>query len=232
MIKRQSKQKQLTEFDIFRYMSSRQITDLGKNFVEVRFRKRDAVVRYDARPDGLYLVKSGRLVANQYSFGGIEVGFKIIGSGSYVGELGAVDGKLRSANIICLDDAVLTHISQNVFAEMLRDVPEFSRALLEDTVSMVRPLSDRLIERTTSSARSRLVSLLVRSAAEAGVVEDQAELENIGTHAQIAALVGTQREVITRELAKLEESKMIAIDRGKISLLEYGQLEALSSGNA
>lgn len=180
----------------------------------------------------MYLVCSGNLFSKKYSRNGTEVGFSIITAGDYTGELGAVDGKPRWANVICLDDAELIFVSQTLFDRMIEEIPGFGRALLEDLVSMARSLSQRLFERNAASARSRVILFLLRSAAKAGVVDDRVTLSRVGTHAQIAALVGTQREVVTRELTKLSRIKAIRNTRNTIEICSYEMLRRLASVDA
>jgi CRP-like cAMP-binding protein len=222
----------IADFRIFRYFDSDQFASVKSDFRKVKFRRGDSVIRDEAKSSGMYLVCSGNLFSKKYSRNGTEVGFSIITAGDYTGELGAVDGKPRWANVICLDDAELIFVSQTLFDRMIEEIPGFGRALLEDLVSMARSLSQRLFERNAASARSRVILFLLRSAAKAGVVDDRVTLSRVGTHAQIAALVGTQREVVTRELTKLSRIKAIRNTRNTIEICSYEMLRRLASVDA
>jgi CRP-like cAMP-binding protein len=222
----------IANFRIFRYFDRDQFASVRSDFRKVKFHRGDHVIRDEAKSSGMYLVYSGNLFSNKYCHNGIEVGFSIMRAGDCTGELGAVDGKPRLTNVICLDDAELIFVSQSLFDRMIDEIPGFGRALLEDLVSMARSLSERLVERISVSARSRVVLFLLRSAAKAGVVNDRATLSGVGTHAQIAALVGTQREVVTRELTKLSRVKAIRNTRNTIEICSYEMLRRMAAVDA
>jgi CRP/FNR family cyclic AMP-dependent transcriptional regulator len=217
----------LEGFGIFRYMTQNDISKVVSDLRPYRFEKGNTVVRYNEPADGLYLVGSGLLIANQYSSSGLEVGYRIVRPGSYTGELGAIDGLPRSANLVCIEPAVIYHLAQRFFDAAIHKTPGFSRAILEDAASMIRSLSDRLFERTTYSAQSRVVLFLIKSTTEAEIGHNQVTLTGLGTHAQIASLIGTQREVVTRELAKLESLDFIKAGRNTIKILKYHELKDL-----
>lgn len=220
---------EIANFRLFRYFDRDQLAAVRPDLRKIIFHRGENVVRDAAKSSGMYLIYKGNLFSNKYSENGVEVGFDMIRAGDYIGELGAVDGKPRSANVLCLDDAELIFVSQSLFDRMIEEIPGFGRALLEDLVSMARSLSERLFERMSVPARSRVILFLLRSAAKAGVVDDRATLSRVGTHAQIAALVGTQREVVTRELTKLSRAKAIRNKRNTIEICSYEMLRRMVS---
>ena len=60
----------------------------------------------------LYFLVSGKARVVNYSLTGREVSFDDKGAGDYFGELGAIDGQPRSANVIALEDMLVASLSR------------------------------------------------------------------------------------------------------------------------
>jgi CRP-like cAMP-binding protein len=81
---------------------------------------------------------------------------------------------------------------------------------MEDLAAIVRSLSARVFERNAGSAACRTQMEILRMAWAAGVADNRATVLPVPTHAEIAALVGAQREAVTRECKRLEARGLIA----------------------
>ena len=77
------------------------------------FRKGQQIVRVKDDDANFYLVNSGVVRVTLFSKEGREISFVDIGPGGNFGELSAIDGKPRSANVIARSDTEITVISQN-----------------------------------------------------------------------------------------------------------------------
>lgn len=173
------------------------------------YQRGDQVVRAQESGEDVYIVATGTLLANQFSRAGREIGYRRLEAGAHFGELAAIDGAPRSANIFALTTAEIGRMPPPLVKALLSDCPGFTRALLEDLAAMVRSLSAQVFRLGAVPAPCRLQMELLRMARLSGVAGDRAVIPAIPTHADMAVLVGTQREVVTREFARLKTLGLI-----------------------
>jgi DNA-binding transcriptional regulator YhcF (GntR family) len=65
-------------------------------------------------------------------------------------------------------------------------------------------------------------------AAAAGVADNQSVIEPFPTHEELAALVGTHREAVTRELSYLSGNGFIVVQRGRLEIVKFVELSMLA----
>jgi len=210
---------------VFRHMPIAEVESLTPAIEHLSYRKGELILQRHDEEGGVYLLLDGVLLANQYARSGREVGYRRIAAGSYFGEISAIDGLPRSVNIVALEDARIARLPQSLVRRLFEDSPGFMRALLEDMAGLVRSLTDRLFELTAVSVACRVDIELLRMASAASTDGRQAVISPCPTHAELAALLGSQREPVTRELNRLAG---LGIVRQKSRTLHVLDLPALA----
>lgn len=211
---------------LFRHMPPAERAALASRIDFRRFRVGEVVVerQEDGDTGSLYLVAEGVLLAHQYARSGREVGFRRIVRGQYFGELSAIDRRPRSLNITALTPAVLGLMPRHVALQLIDENSGFRRAVIEDLAAGVRELSDRVFELSVLSIPCRLGMTLLRMGLEAAGSDNEARLAAIPTHAELAAVIGGQREAVTREFGRLESLSLIAREGRTLRLLDMDGL--------
>lgn len=194
---------------LFRHMSREAVDALAPQIELLHYGKGELIVQRLDENGGIHLLLSGMLLANQYARSGREVGYRRISAGSYFGEISAIDGLPRSANIVALEDVRIARAPQSLIQELFETSPQFMRAILEDLAGLTRSLTDRLFELSAVSVACRVDIELLRMAALAGGDGQLAVIHPCPTHAELAVLVGSQREPVTRELNRLAGLKIV-----------------------
>lgn len=203
-------EEKLRRFSILKGLSEAEFRLARSKLSVTRFSKGETIIGHLDEDADVYLLLDGQALANRYSAAGREISYRRIPLNTYFGELAAFDGEPRSVNIIALTDVVTAYLPEAAFRALMQASPAFTQALLKDLAWRIRELSDRIYESTASSVKMRLYSELVRTAM-AGLVEDnRAVLRSPPTHAEWAALIGGQREAVTRSLGELAAQGLIA----------------------
>lgn len=195
---------------LFRYMARDEIEALAPQIEHLHYGKGELIVQRLDENGGVHLLLKGALLANQYARSGREVGYRRISAGGYFGEISAIDGLPRSVNIVALEDVRVARLPQSLILDLFERSPPFMRAMLEDLASLTRSLTDRLFELHAVSVACRVDIELLRMAASAGGDGRQAVIHPCPTHAELAVLVGSQREPVTRELNRLAGLKIVS----------------------
>lgn len=154
----------------------------------------------------IYFVKRGTVRIVRHTADGKEVTVALLGPGDLFGEESLFDRGARTTHAVVIEDALLcTSRADDLFALLSRD-PVLA-------LNVAKVLSERLDDaRTTmedlayARVGERIEHLYHKLAAEHGVaVEDGLRVDVRLTHADIASLVGSTRETVSLEIAKLVE---------------------------
>lgn len=196
----------LRKFSLFKDLSDEALDSVKGRIMVVRFARGETIIQHEAHDTDVFLLLDGQALVNRYSLAGREISYRRLPANSYMGELAVFDGRPRSVNVIAVTEVVMGRLSGAAFTDLILTIPEAMKALLADLSSRIRDLSDRIYENTASSVKMRFYSELMRAALAEQGEEDEIVLRNPPTHSDWAAIVGGQREAITRaqgELIKL-----------------------------
>ena len=143
-----------------------------------------------------------------------EVILADIEAGGYFGEMAAIDGKPRSAGILAMTDATFACMSAAVFREIRQKYPDVSEQLLQQLVTRIRTLDQRVDEFSSMHVKNRICAELLRRSRPDPTDQLRAVVSPPPVHSDIAARVSTRREMVTRELKALERAGLLTKRRG------------------
>ena len=185
------------------------------------------IISRNAADRDVYLLVAGRARITTYSQGGRQVTFRDIAAGDIFGEVAALDGEPRSADVIALDAALVASLSPADFARLLAEEPAVGGRMLKRLARLVRSLSERVIDLSTLGVQNRIHAEMLRLAREAGVAKNRARLEPGPKHADIASQVSTYREQVTRELSALVKAGVLQKDGSALVVCDVARLEKM-----
>ena len=184
------------------------------------------VARNSADRDVHFIVR-GRVRVTSFSPGGRQVTFHDVAAGEMFGDLAAIDGKPRSADVLALDEVLLASLNAEAFRDLVAAEPLVCDRMLQRLADQVRGLSERVIELSTLGVQNRIHAELLRLAREAGATGNVARIEPPPRHADIASQVSTYREQVTRELSALARQGLLAKDGHALVLCDVERLQRM-----
>ena len=217
----------LSGIELFGDLNDSDLASLAK---ECRWRRYDAdqqIIQHQDETTDVYFIASGQVRVTVYSPSGKEVSFRDLAAGKSIGELSAVDGAPRSANVLALTDTLLASMPASRFLGILTEHPEISTRMMVYLADLIRKLSDRVVEFSVLAVKNRIHAELLRLARDHGVTGNSAIISPVPTHAIIASRVSTHRERVTRELNELARDGIIERRRDELVILDVGRLAHL-----
>ncbi|WP_108814479.1 Crp/Fnr family transcriptional regulator [Loktanella sp. Alg231-35] len=172
----------------------------------------------------LYFLLSGSLLAVFWTDQGREIVFSRFPIGAYFGELAAFDGTPRSLAVVAKSDARLLTMKRQSFLDLFNAVPVIRQRVAASLVERIRVLTRRNMEMTTLSVEERVGTYLLRLAAEHDKLGQGSVIEDAPTHAEIAASIGANREMVSRSMSKLAKRGAIKSARQRIEILDPEEL--------
>lgn len=180
-----------------------------------------------SRDHDVYFIASGRVRITAYSLTGRQVTYRDIEAGDLFGDLAAIDGKSRSADVDALEDAVLASLTPAQFMRLLHEQPMVCDRVLLRLVALVRDLTDRIFDFSTLGVQNRVQAELLRMAREAGVQSNRARLDPAPKHSDIASKVGSYREQVTRELSAMTKQGLLQRAGRALLIADVARLEQI-----
>jgi CRP-like cAMP-binding protein len=148
-------------------------------------------------------------------------------AGEWFGDLAAIDGQSRSADVDALEEAVLASMTPPQLMRLLHDHPVVCERVLRRLVTLVRKLTERVFEASTLGVQNRVQSELLRMAKEAGVQGNRARLDPAPKHSEIASKVGSYREQVTRELSAMAKQGLLQRSDRALVITDVARLERI-----
>ena len=163
---------------------------------------------------GLFLIQSGAVKIYKLSESGREQILAILRAGDSVAELPLFDRAPYPASAAALEPTTILVIPLHRFdAEMERN-PRLALAIIRTLARRMRTLVDLIADLSLRQVRQRLARLLLE---ESG---GRAEFRLEFTNEELAARLGSVRDVISRTLSGLQNDGLIRVQGRRISLLD------------
>lgn len=184
----------------------------------------DPILSRDSHSSDVFFIVKGRARVVNYSASGREVAFATAEAGDYFGELSAIDGHPRSANVVALDECRFAQMPPQVFRDVVRSDAEIALAVMEKLTAIVRSCDDRIMDLATLSAYQRVYLELLKLRKPDPVRPNSWLIYPLPTQAQIASLASTTRETVARVLSQLQSD---GVTERKSKTLYIRQLDRL-----
>ncbi len=170
---------------------------------------------------GLYIVAKGRVRIFRISPAGREQVLAVEGPGASIAELPVFDGGPYPASVATMEASELLFISRRDFRAFCLEHPEVALKVLQVVGARLRRLVGIIEELSFSTVRHRLISWILRRSQTEGT-----KFQLGASHQELAAQIGTVRELVSRNLARLQAQGFIAIDDHELKVLDQSGLEA------
>jgi CRP/FNR family cyclic AMP-dependent transcriptional regulator len=164
--------------------------------------------REDDNTDVYFLV-SGSVRVVIYSASGREVAFDDLSPGAFFGELAALDGSPRSANVVALTSSRVAILSAAAFCRVVSETPVLALAALKHLAGIVRRSTERIMDLSTLGANNRVHGEVLRLARRVAPTGNRARIEPIPLHHDMAARVSTTRETVARVMGDLARAGIV-----------------------
>jgi CRP/FNR family transcriptional regulator, cyclic AMP receptor protein len=212
---------------LFSALSHEELTAFAERTVVRRFAAGELLFSEGERCAGLYVVAGGRVRIFKTSSAGREQVLTIEGPGSSIAELPVFDGGPYPASASAAEEAQVLFVSRNDFRACCMEHPEVALKVLQVVGARLRRLVGIIEELSFTTLRHRLIAWLLREAEAHGRFTPEGTTFELGmTHQELAAHIGTVRELVSRNLARLQAQGSIRVQGREVTILDRKGLEA------
>lgn len=177
---------------------------------------------------GLHIVARGKVRIFKTSMSGREQVLAVNTDGESIAELPVFDGGPYPASAVAIEDTEVAFISRRDFHAYCLEHPEVALKVLSVVGARLRRLVGIIEELSFTTIRQRLISALVKLAQSGGHQTPRGiEFHLPGSHQELANQLGTVRELISRNLMRLQAEGLLEVDARQIVVKDMKGLSSL-----
>jgi CRP/FNR family transcriptional regulator len=221
----------LRRVPFFAVLPLEELTALASHCI-VRNLSQDEILVSEGEPcEGLFVVQSGAIKVFKMAENGREQVLVIERPGSTVGELPIFDGGTFPASAAALENSTLLFLPKREFLDLCRRNSEVAFAVIRSLAWRFRYLTSLVEELSLKEVSHRLARFLRDRALRLGIrTKRGVEFPLEETNQQIAAEIGTVRDLVSRNLRRFVDRGILRLERRRVIVLDMAELEAQIAG--
>jgi CRP/FNR family transcriptional regulator len=169
---------------------------------------------------GLFVVEQGIVKISRVSLEGREYIMHLVEPGDTFNDVATLDGGPNPAHATAHTDVVIWRIDRDDLRRLAWEHPDLAWALIEDLAARARVAVGLVHDLAMRSVRGRLAHLLLEQAES----RDTDVVQRLLTQEEMAARLGTVREMVGRTLRSMATDGILEFDRHRIVILDPQRL--------
>lgn len=212
--------------EVLESLSREELEDLSRRIPDTHVEKGRIFYAPEEQSEKLFMLKKGRVRLYTVASDGRELTLALVDAGQVFGEMSLTSQKLRGAYAEAMEPVVVCAMSRGQLEGLVRDKPEVGIKLISILSERLALYESRMEDIGLKEVPVRLASLILRLVDSEGVMTRTGiKIPNRYTHAQLAAMIGSKRETVTRALGQLQGVGAVELKRRKIHILNMETLE-------
>ena len=225
--------KALAKMPLFAHLSPESLRLLVERLVQKHFEPGEMVFSEGQACEGLFVVETGVVKLYKVSKDGREQILATHGTGQTLSELPMIDGERYPFSAVAFVKSVLLFISTEKLRIPCQNEPGCTRQVLRIVAARLRTALGMIEELSFATVQARLAAYLLRMSG--GRLLQNGSVVQLPANHEIAAHIGTVRELVSRHLARLQMKGIVRIIGRTMQILDVNALTkeaAVASGRA
>jgi len=204
---------------LFSTLTDGEFSQLEHIFVTRAYRKGQIIFLEEETGNYMYLVLGGKVKVSKSGTGGKETILAIHRTGDFFGEMSLLDGKTAPATVSAMEDSKIISLSGADFHKYLLHNEKVMLQIIHVLCARLRQVwQTQSLSSSTADARIRMG--IYQLAKRHGIRDAHGTIIDLKiTHQELAEMVGTSRETVTRVLVHLREQGIIEINQRRMTLI-------------
>ncbi|MDF2715600.1 MAG: Crp/Fnr family transcriptional regulator [Paenibacillus sp.] len=209
----------IRKIPLFQDLTDEELLSISALFFERKYKKNAIIFFEGDQGEELFVIKSGTVKVYRID-NTKQITLALFRSGDFFGEMSIMqkDGT-RSANVETLEPSVMFTLKRSTFYEYMGRSPSLCMRLLEVTMNRLRRANEQIHDLTFLDVRTRILKAVHQLSLEYGEPKlGSVQITVKLTHQEIANMVGTVRESVTKVLQELQDDRIISIQNKQIRI--------------
>lgn len=212
----------LRETELFRDLDQEVLTVLAKSSIEKRLTRDQILFLAGEKAEGMYVIAKGSLRAYRTAPDGREQVMHVDKAVTTIAEVAVFDGGNYPSTVAAEEESTVLFLERSKVIDMCFKYPEVALASTRLLARRLRSCAELVESLSLHEVIQRLALLLLTEAGtkRSGSIKFHLPM----THNQLAARIGTVREVVTRSLFRLQSKGLIRADKKNIEITDIAAL--------
>ena len=210
---------------LFSSLSEDQLKAIQRIAIDKQFVKGESLITEGDKGSGFFIIISGQVKIYKVSAEGKEQILHIYGPGQPFGEVPVFAGQRFPANAMALSKMRVLFLPRKAFFKLIEDNPTLALKMLAVMSAKLREFTIQIENLSLKEIPARLATYLIYLSEEQG---NHNFVDLTISKGQLASLLGTIPETLSRIFAKLTSQNLIRVEGRKIHLLDHQTLEDLA----
>jgi CRP/FNR family transcriptional regulator, cyclic AMP receptor protein len=217
----------LEKVSMFQKLSRVALNHIAEISETISFYEDQTIFNDSEEADALYIIKNGQVRIEQNYRDGRKKTLAVLTSGNFFGEMALITSSKRCASAVSSGETEVIRIAKQPFLNCLKDNTEACFGILQVLCERLKMADIEISNLTFRNLPGRIVYKLFELADQFGIQEvDGTTIRLQLTHYDLADMVGTNRESVSKYLSKFKSEKSININRKWITIIDRSKLLA------
>jgi len=217
----------LEKVSMFKNLSQEALNHIAEISETISFYEDQTIFNDSQEADALYIIKNGQVRIEQNYRDGRKKTLAVLTSGNFFGEMALITSSKRCASAVSSCETEVIRIAKQPFLNCLQDNIEACFGILQVLCERLKMADIEISNLTFRNLPGRIVYKLFELADQFGIQEaDGTTIRLQLTHYDLADMVGTNRESVSKYLSKFKSEKSIHINRKWITIINRSKLLA------
>ena len=212
----------LSDTDIFRDLSSQELEELDRMTAMSTCRRGKVFYTPGETGEVLFILKRGRVNLYRINSDGKKLVTSTIGAGTVFGEMSLVAQGMHDTFAEAAEECTLCVMSRSDVEHLLLSKPRVALRFMEMIAERLKDVETRMETVAFKSVPTRIATFLLQLANE-----KSGKIEGV-SHQDLADMVGTYRETVTRILNEFRTQGYIELGRLNVAILDQDALQAIA----
>jgi len=214
----------LRKIPLLAELSDEEILRIKPDFRIRQYAKREVVLHKGGSGDGLMFLLAGQLQVIDVTEDGRAIGLRMLAPGDFFGEIALITNSTRTASVVAMTDALVAFLPTATAMHLFSHSPSVASQMLRHLAQKIQRDSEFRALLSINNTAKRIYSFLVLMQKKN---PDGTVVENLPTHQDIANMINTSRETVTRALLALTQQGIVQKEPHRLIILQPEALQKL-----
>ena len=212
--------------DVLEPLSDDELKEFSRRVPDTHIEQGRIFYTPEDRSEALFMLKKGRVRIYKIAPDGWEFTLAVVEAGTMFGEMALTAQRMRKGYAEAMEPSDICILKNTDLERIVRGNPEVGVRMIRVLSERLRSCETRLEDVTLKNVPARLASLILQLAASEGIMTPEGPRIPIHyTHRQLATMIGSSRETVTRAFTKLQKAGAVELRNRYIYLKDTQALE-------
>ncbi|MFP5041495.1 response regulator [Parasediminibacterium sp. JCM 36343] len=187
------------------------------------YRKKDDIYKEGSYPRGVYFIEKGKVKTGRQNDNGKELITGLYKEGEFFGYLALLEDSKYNETATVLEDADIYLLPREEFNTLIYHNPHVAAKFIKMLSNSLGDKESQLVKLAYNSVRKKVADALVTLHDRFNKESEKTFTINISRE-DLANIAGTATESTIRTLSDFKDEKLVEVQAGKITLLDYKKL--------